>query len=99
MRVQRSFSAVQKRHLAFTPAKPAGGPSNRLFNIIVLGRILDTFVKRHGNRRGQIGLDMHTLLRPHKYFSSVDVGSEGDALFLNIPLRGLGKHLKAAAVC
>ena len=45
-----------------------------------------------------MGLDLHTLLRPHKDPPPVNMGSEGHALFLNMSQRSERKDLKPAAV-
>ena len=57
-----------------------------------------TLIERHGNGRRQIGLDLHTFLRSHKDLVSVNMGTEGYALFLDLAKTGKGKYLKAAGI-
>ena len=57
-----------------------------------------TLIERHGNGRCQVGLDLHALLRSHKDLVSVNMGTEGYALFLDLAKTGKGKYLKAAGI-
>ena len=57
-----------------------------------------TLVEGHGDGGAQIGLDLHTLLRPHEDLVAVDVGVEVNALLLDLAEACQGKHLEAAGI-
>ena len=64
----------------------------------MLGRVLHTLVKSHGNGGAQVGLDLHTLFRPHEDAVAVQMGSKGHALFVDLAQFGQTEHLESAAV-
>ena len=57
-----------------------------------------TFIKRHRDCRSKIRLNLHTFLRSHKNFMSVNVRTEIYAFFLDFSKTGQGKHLKSARI-
>ena len=98
MRVDRIRQRVQSLHLLCAAHQPAGGTRAGCFGILIRCRIFHTFVKSHGNRRSQIGLDLHAFLRPDKQPATVHMRGEGNALFLNFTQSCQRKNLKSAAV-
>ena len=90
---------VQPCHFFFTSGKPAGSPLYRFLHIISVCNTAWTFVKSHGNGGCKIGLDLHTFLRTHKDFMSVNMRLEVNALLLDLAKLGKGKHLESAGIC
>ena len=64
----------------------------------MLGGVLHTFIKGHGNGRAQICLDLHTLLRAHENAVTVQMGGKGHALLSDLAQLCQTEHLKSAAV-
>ena len=58
-----------------------------------------TLVEGHRNSRCQIGLDLHALLRSHKNLVSVDVGTEGYTLLLDLAQTRKGEYLESTGIC
>ena len=65
--------AVQTCHLCLTSCQPACGTLYRFLYIVSVCHTARTFIKRHGDRGSQIGLDLHALLRSHKDLVSVNM--------------------------
>ena len=74
--------AVQPLHFRLTAGKPAGGAGHGFLYIIPLRQGRSALVEGHGNGGGQIGLNLHTLLRSHENLPSVNMGVKIYALFL-----------------
>ena len=89
---------IKARHLVAAAAEPAQRPLARRLDVLVRGGVFDTFVERHCDRRREVRLYAHTLLRPHKNPPPVDVRREAHALLGDFAQLGERKHLKTAAV-
>ena len=93
------FKRIESCHLLPASYQPSVGSVHRILHIGFLCQCRRTFIKCHGNGRCQIGLDPHTFLRSHKNLMSVDMGTEGNAFFPDLPHACQGKHLKSAGIC
>ena len=96
--VHRIRQGIQSVVLRLAPLQPPQGPLTAGLGIVVLGRIFHALVKGHGDIRAQMGLDLHTLLRPHEDAVAVQMAGEGDALLRDLPQTRQREHLKAAGV-
>ena len=85
--------------LRFASLQPTKGSFTGLFHIRIGRRILHTLIKRHGNVRTQVPLNLYTLLRPHKNTAPINVGGKGDPFLLNLPPPGQRKDLEPSTVC
>ena len=97
-RIDGVRKAVQTVVLRLAPLQPAQSPLAAGFCVFIGRRILNTFIKRHGNVAAQIGLNPRGFLRPHENLMAVDVRGEINALLLDFPQTGEGKYLEAAGV-
>ena len=84
--------------LRLAARQPANGTLAGLLYIVVGRGVFHALIKGHGDIRTQIGLDAHTLFRPHEDSPSVDMRGKGHALLLDFPEPGQGEDLKTAAV-
>ena len=91
--------SIKPVHLLFTALKPPCSPVNRRLDIAPFRNRGRTLIKSHGDGRCKIGLNLHTLLRPHKYLSAVYMGIKINSLFLYLTKSGQGKHLKSTRIC
>ena len=90
---------VQSHHLCLAALQPAQRARAGLLCVVVSGRVFHALVKSHGDRRCQMGLDLHALLRTHKDLLAVYMGMEGDALFFDLVQLSQTEYLEPAAVC
>ena len=98
MLVNCIWKTVQSVHLCFTSLKPSGRTIHRIFHIIPVCNTGRTLVKCHRNGGGQIGLDLHTLLRSHKNLSSIDMRVKVYSLFFYSSEPCQRKHLKSTGI-
>ena len=84
MWIDRIYQPVQSAHLFFTAFQPPRRAFHRVLNITSVRHAGRTFIKRHRNRRSQIGLYLHTFLRTHENFPAVDMRMKIDAFFFNL---------------
>ena len=99
MRIDRSFQTVQTLHFFLTANQPASGSGTGIFHIIQRCRVFHAFIKRHGNGRAKIGLDLHTFFRSHEDGLAVNMRLKIYALFFDAPQLCQRKYLETAAVC
>ena len=79
--------------------QPPVSSVNTLLYILSRGRIFNTFVECHANIGTQVGLNLHTLFRSHKNFTTVNMGGKIDTLLLDLSQTGKTKHLESTGVC
>ena len=96
--VDRVGKGIEPGVFRLAPHQPAISAVYALLHIVPGGRILNALVKGHANVAAQIGLDLHTLLRPHKNLMTVNVGGEGDTLLLDLSQRCQTEHLKSPGI-
>ena len=89
---------LQAGHLILAALEPAGGALAAGFGVIVLGGVLHTFIKGHGDGRAKVCLDLHTLFRAHKDAVAVQMGGKGHALFGDLAQLCQTEYLKSTAV-
>ena len=78
LRVDPICQLLETRMLRFASLQPTKGSFTGLFHIRIGRRILHTLIKRHGNVRTQVPLNLYTLLRPHEDTAPINVGGKGD---------------------
>ena len=84
MRIDRVLPGVQFIQLIFTANQPARRTVNRILHIDSVRNAGRAFVKSHGDRRTEVGLDGDALLRAHKNFVAVDMRAESYALLADL---------------
>ena len=96
--VHRVRQAVEPCILRLAADQPAVGPVYAFLNIIPGCGILNTLVEGHADVTSQVGLNPHTLLRPHKDLMAVNMGGKVHPLLLDLPQGCQAEHLKSARV-
>ena len=89
---------VETVHLRLTACQPACSPGNGFSGIIVWSGIFNTLIKGHGDGGTQVGLYLHTFLRPHENLFPIHMGRKMNPFLGDFPQGGQGKDLKATAV-
>ena len=85
MGVHRIRQLVQAGIFCFAPLQPPVGPVHTPVHVIPGRRIFNALIEGHTNVRAQVGLNLHTLLRPHKNPAAVNVGGKIHPFLLNFP--------------
>ena len=96
--VYRAVEGVEPLHFRHTALEPAGRSLTGGFGVVVLRRVFNALVKSHCDSRSKVRLNLHAFLGSHKNLSSVNVGVEENALFLDFTQFGEAENLKSAAV-
>ena len=96
--VHRVRQGVQTGIFRLAAHQPAVGSVHAFLNIVPGRGVFNALVKGHAHVAAQIGLDLHTLLRPHENLVAVDVGGKIHALLLDFPQGSQTEHLKSAGI-
>ena len=96
--VKSVLQAVKPPHFLSAALQPPGGALHRSLHISPVCLTGGTLIKCHGYGGGQVGLDPHTLLRPHKNPAPVYMRAEMHPFFLNLTQPCQREHLKTARV-
>ena len=89
---------LETGHFGFAACQPANGALAACLGVSILGRILDAFIKSHGDGGAQVGLNLHALFRPHKDPMAVQMRGKSNALFGNLAELGQTEYLESTAV-
>ena len=98
IRVDGLFLVLEAVHFVLAAQQPACRAGTAVLGVLVGGRVLNAFVKGHGDGGAEVRLNLHALLRPHENAVAVEVGVEGDALLGDMTQLGQAEHLEPAAV-
>ena len=98
MRIDCIRKGIEPRHFIPAAHKPSGRPFDGRPHVVPVRRRVRAFVKCHGDRGSKIGLDLHALLRSHKYLPPVHMGMEVNPFFLDFTQLCKGEDLKSAGI-
>ena len=98
IRIDGIRQGIQPFHFCLAAREPAGRPGYRTLHVIAFCQSRRALIEGHGYGRGQIGLNLHALLRPHENLPPVHMGIEIHTLFLNFAQGRQRKYLKSAGI-